>query len=57
MNVKVKVKVTVQNLTQGSSWHMKSEKCYQLLTMELPLTGVDKHVQLSANGRKLTGFV
>jgi len=57
VNVKVKVKVTVQNLIQVSFWHMKSDKCYQLLTLELPLTGVDKYVQLSAKGRKVTGFV
>jgi len=54
---KVKVKVTVENLTQVSFWHVKSDKCYRLLTMELPVTGADKYVRLSAKCRKVTGFV
>jgi hypothetical protein len=36
---------------------VKSNKCYRLLTTELPITGVDKYVQLSAKGRKVTDFV
>jgi len=36
---------------------VKSYKCYQFLTTELPVTGVDKNVQLSAKSRKVTGFV